>query len=80
MKIKYEIFDESSYRGYCAMLEDLFPNDMPPSTEEYTEVGTGEVVTFIKGGIFSEDKFLIADDKTGKFLKVKISDCKKIID
>lgn len=49
-----------------------------PDKEEYIKKGTGEIVEFIKGGLLSSDKFLIADDKTGKFIKVKISDCIKV--
>lgn len=80
MRVKYEIFDESGYKGECAMIADLYPNDTLPSTDEYTTTGTGEVVQFIKGGLWSCDRFLIADDETGEFIKVKVSECIKIND
>lgn len=78
MKVKYEIFDESRYKSTCSMIEDLYPNDTPPTVEEYTKRGTGEVVEFIRGGFFSPDRFLIADDETNRFIEVKVSDCVKI--
>lgn len=80
MKVKYEIFDEAGYKGECAMIEDLYPNTPFPDKDEYTKKGTGEVVQFIKGGFWSCDRFLIADDETGGFIKVKVSDCRKIND
>lgn len=80
MKIKYEIFDEAGYRGECAMIEDLYPNTSLPDIKEYTEEGSGEVLGYIKGGLFSEDKFLIADDKSGEFKKIKVRDCKVLKD
>lgn len=80
MKVKYEIFDEYRYKDTCMMIEDLYPNDPAPTVEEYTKKSTGEVVQFIKGGFWSCDKFLIADDETGEFIKVKVDDCIKIND
>lgn len=59
MRVKYEIFNEESYTGYCAMLDDLYPNAIPPSIEEYTEIGTGEIAGFIKGGFFLTICFLL---------------------
>lgn len=49
-----------------------------PTVEEYTKIGTGEVVEFIKGSFFGSDKFLIADGETKKFIEVKVSNCVKI--
>lgn len=80
MKIKYNFFDEDGYDSECAMIEDLYPNDPIPDKEDYIKKGTGEIVEFIKGGLLSSDKFLIVDDKTGKFMKIKVSDCTKIND
>lgn len=80
MKVKYEIFDENSYKSSCMMIEDLYPNDDPPTVEEYTEYGTGEIIEFIKGGFWSKDKFLISDDKTGKFIKVDVENCQVLKD
>lgn len=80
MKVQFEIFDEDGYNSYRAMLSDLYPNDSPPTIEEYTEIGTGEIIEFIKGRFWSKDMFLIADDKTGKFRKIKVSDCKVLKD
>lgn len=80
MRVKYEIFDKDGYLSCCAIVEDLYPNDIPPTVEEYTKTGTGEVVEFIKGGFLSDDKFLIADDKSGKFIKVDVRDCTVIND
>lgn len=80
MKIKYNFFDEDGYDSECAMIEDLYPHCSMPNKEDYIKKGTGEIVEFIKGGLLSSDKFLIADDKTGKFMKIKVSDCTKIND
>lgn len=46
-----------------------------PTVEEFTYKGTGKVVGYIDGGFFREDKFLIVDKETKKFIKVKVSDC-----
>ena len=54
------------------MIEDLYPNDPIPDKEDYVKKGTGEIVEFIKGGLLSSDKFLIVDDKTDKFMKIKV--------
>lgn len=78
MKVKYNFFDKDGYNFECAMIEDLYSNIPMPDKEEYIKKGTGEIVEFIKGGLLSSDKFLIADDKTGKFIKVKVSDCTKV--
>lgn len=80
MRVKYKIFDKSGYLACCAMIEDLYPNDSPPTMEEYTKSGTGEIVGFIKGGFWSDDKFIIADDKTGVFINVRVTECIKISD
>lgn len=80
MKVKYEIFDSDRYNSCCAMIQDLYPNDPFPSTDEYTTKCTGDVVQFIKGGFWDYDRFLIVDDKNGKFIKVKVSECIKIND
>lgn len=80
MRVKYEIFDSDRYNSCCAMISDLYPNDPLPSTEEYTTRGTGEVIQFIKGGFWSCDKFLIADDESGEFIMAKVSECIKIND
>lgn len=80
MKVKYKIFDENNYESACMMMEYLYPNDPAPTVEEYTKTGTGEVVEFIKENFWSEDKFLIADDKTNEFIKVNVKDCIKIND
>lgn len=78
MKVKYEIYDSDAYNSACSAIGDLYPNDPLPDPELFTERGTGEIVGFIKGGFFSEDRFLIADDKTKQFKKVKVSDCEMI--
>lgn len=79
MKVKYEIFDSDAYHSACAVIEDLFPTDPWPDIEEFIESGTGEIVEFIKGGFFSgEDRFIILDDETKEFKKVKVSDCEGI--
>lgn len=78
MNVKYKIFDKDGYLSCCAIVEDLYPNDTPPTIEEFTKVGTGKVIEFIKGGFFSKDKFLIADDKSGKFIKADVCDCEII--
>lgn len=80
MKIKYNFFDKDGYDSECAMIEDLYPHCSMLNKEDYIKKGTGEIVEFIKGGLLSSDKFLIADDKTGKFMKIKVSDCIKIND
>lgn len=77
MRVRYEILDMDGYNAYCSMISDLYPNDTPPSIEEYKTKGTGEVIEFIKGNLWTEDRFLIADDETGKFIKLKVSQCKK---
>lgn len=77
MKVKYEIFNKEGYNSECAMIDDLYPHTPFPEKEEYTKKGTGEVVQFIKGGLWSCDRFLIADDETGEFIKVKVSECRK---
>lgn len=75
MKVKYEIFDEYQYNSTCRIINDMYPDNPMPTVEEYTEYGTGEIVGFIKGGLLSEDKFLIADDETGEFKKVEVKNC-----
>lgn len=80
MKVQFKIFNEDGYKDACAIREDLYPNDPAPTVEEYTEIGTGKIIEFIKGGFWSEDMFLIADDKSGKFRKIKVSDCKVLKD
>lgn len=77
MKVRYKIFDEDGYNSYCSMISDLYPNDPAPSIEEYTKRGTGEVIKFIKGRLWREDRFLVADDETGEFIKLRVSQCKK---
>lgn len=79
MKVRYEIFDSDTYHSTCDIIDDLYPTDPLPDIEEFTEMGTGEVISFIKGGFFSgEDSFLILDDETKQFKKVKVSDCRAI--
>lgn len=80
MKVQYEIFDKSGYKDACAVREDLYPNDPAPTVEEYTKVGTGEIVSLIKSTIFDTDVFLIADDETNEFIRVPIYHCKRIKD
>lgn len=77
MKIRYEIFDKKGYNLCCNVISDLYPNDPIPDMKEYTKCGTGEVIKFIKGNLWREDRFLIADDETGEFIKLKVSQCKK---
>lgn len=71
---------ENGYKDACAIREDLYPNDQAPTVEEYTKVGTGEIIKFIKGGFWNKDQFLITDDKTDEFIKVSIYCCKRIKD
>lgn len=78
MKVQYEIFDSDAYHSTCAAIDDLFPNDPFPDMEQFTERGTGEVIAFIKGGFFNPDMFLIADDESGEFMKIKVDDCSPI--
>lgn len=76
MKVKYEIYDSDAYNSACSAIYDLYPNDPLPDPDDFTEKGTGEIVSFIKGGFFSgQDCFLILDDDTKTFKKVKVSDC-----
>jgi len=75
MNVKYKIFDKDKYLSCCTVVKDSYPDDIPPTVEEYTKTGTGKVIEFIKGGFWSKDKFLIADDKSGKFIKVEVCDC-----
>ena len=79
MKVQYEKFDKSGYEEACAIREDLYPHDPAPTVEEYTNVGTGEIVSLIKSKFFDTDVFLIADDKTNEFIRVPISRCKRIL-
>lgn len=44
------------------------------------EYSTGEIAGFIPGNKNNPDMFLIADDKSGAFIKVKVFDCIKIED
>lgn len=80
MKVQYEIFDKSGYEEACAVREDLYPHDPAPTVEEYTKVGTGEIVSLIKSTFFNTDVFLIADDETNEFIRIPISRCKRIKD
>lgn len=80
MRVQYKLFDESGYKGACAVREDLFPNDPAPTIEEYTKVGTGEIVHFLKSDFWSTDQFLIADDETNEFIRVPMPCCKRIKD
>ena len=46
---------------------------------KYTiEYAIGEVAGFIPGNKDNPDKFLIADDKSGTFIKVNVSECYKV--
>lgn len=78
MKVRYELFDKSGYKEACAVREDLYPNDPDPTVEEYTKVGTGEIVSLVKSNFFNTDVFLIVDDETNKFIRVPISCCERI--
>lgn len=78
MKVRYKIYDSDAYNSACSAIDDLYPNDSLPDPEQFTERGTGEIVSFIKGGFFSKDQFLIADDETRQFKKVNVSDCEMV--
>lgn len=42
------------------------------------DYATGEIAGFIPGSDTVPDKFLVADDKSGAFIKVNVSECFKI--
>lgn len=78
MRVKYRIFDQLGYEYACEPIEGMCPDT--PLIEKFVATGTGEVIQYIQGGFFSQDMLLIADDITGDLLKVKMSDCKKIVE
>lgn len=78
MRVKYTIVDNIGYEYACEPIEGLWPET--PSIQKFTRTGTGEVVQYIEGGLFSHDTLVIADDMTGDLLKVRMSDCRKLIE